>query len=102
MQRPPYYAPPVHVVVGVTKPETVEAEWGSGTDLAGSGTEIDGAIRARTSKNTQAIAHRGFKAQYPENSMAAFQGAVRVGAHAIETGEFCVGLGDVSWLVGAD
>ncbi|KAF4555835.1 Phosphatidylglycerol phospholipase C-like protein [Elsinoe fawcettii] len=33
----------------------------------------------------QAIAHRGFKAKYPENTMAAFKGAVDVGAHAIET-----------------
>ncbi|KAK5987549.1 Phosphatidylglycerol phospholipase C [Cladobotryum mycophilum] len=33
----------------------------------------------------QTIAHRGYKAVYPENSMAAFRGAVEVGAHAIET-----------------
>jgi len=33
----------------------------------------------------QAIAHRGYKAAYPENSMAAFVAAVEVGAHAIET-----------------
>ncbi|PTB69795.1 PLC-like phosphodiesterase [Trichoderma citrinoviride] len=33
----------------------------------------------------QAIAHRGFKAALPENSMAAFRKAVDVGAHAIET-----------------
>lgn len=33
----------------------------------------------------QAIAHRGYKAAFPENSMGAFQGAVDVGAHAIET-----------------
>ncbi|KAL3953195.1 hypothetical protein ACCO45_013138 [Purpureocillium lilacinum] len=33
----------------------------------------------------QAIAHRGYKAAYPENSMAAFRAAARVGAHAIET-----------------
>ncbi|KAF2140667.1 uncharacterized protein K452DRAFT_288763 [Aplosporella prunicola CBS 121167] len=33
----------------------------------------------------QAIAHRGYKAKYPENSMAAFTGAVEVGAHAVET-----------------
>ncbi|KAM7216287.1 glycerophosphoryl diester phosphodiesterase [Rhypophila decipiens] len=32
-----------------------------------------------------AIAHRGYKAAYPENTMAAFAGAVQVGAHAIET-----------------
>jgi glycerophosphoryl diester phosphodiesterase len=33
----------------------------------------------------QAIAHRGYKAAHPENTMGAFQGAVKVGAHAIET-----------------
>ncbi|KAL7824150.1 PLC-like phosphodiesterase [Trichoderma gracile] len=33
----------------------------------------------------QAIAHRGFKALLPENSMAAFRKAVEVGAHALET-----------------
>ncbi|EON64021.1 hypothetical protein W97_03251 [Coniosporium apollinis CBS 100218] len=33
----------------------------------------------------QAIAHRGYKAKYPENTMGAFTGAVNVGAHAIET-----------------
>ncbi|TVY31196.1 Phosphatidylglycerol phospholipase C [Lachnellula hyalina] len=33
----------------------------------------------------QAIAHRGYKAAHPENTMGAFKGAVEVGAHAIET-----------------
>jgi len=33
----------------------------------------------------QAIAHRGFKAKYPENTMAAFRGAVKAGSHALET-----------------
>lgn len=33
----------------------------------------------------QAIAHRGYKAQYPENTMGAFRGAVDVGVHGIET-----------------
>ena len=33
----------------------------------------------------QTIAHRGFKAKYPENTMAAFKSAVEVGAHALET-----------------
>ncbi|KAF4304528.1 Glycerophosphoryl diester phosphodiesterase [Botryosphaeria dothidea] len=33
----------------------------------------------------QAIAHRGYKAKFPENTMAAFSGAIDVGAHAIET-----------------
>lgn len=33
----------------------------------------------------QTIAHRGYKARYPENTMSAFKGAVGAGAHAIET-----------------
>ncbi|KAI9791682.1 MAG: hypothetical protein M1833_001348 [Piccolia ochrophora] len=33
----------------------------------------------------QAIAHRGYKAKYAENTMSAFVGAVEAGAHAIET-----------------
>ncbi|OJD34307.1 glycerophosphoryl diester phosphodiesterase [Diplodia corticola] len=33
----------------------------------------------------QTIAHRGYKAKFPENTMGAFVGAVEVGAHAIET-----------------
>ncbi|KAH8811688.1 putative glycerophosphoryl diester phosphodiesterase [Xylogone sp. PMI_703] len=45
--------------------------------------------RARVSKNgrrlPQAIAHRGYKAAFPENTMAAFKGAVEIGAHALET-----------------
>ncbi|OJJ42829.1 hypothetical protein ASPZODRAFT_20105 [Penicilliopsis zonata CBS 506.65] len=31
------------------------------------------------------IGHRGFKAQWPENSLAAFTAAVEAGAHALET-----------------
>lgn len=33
----------------------------------------------------QAIAHRGYKAQHPENTMGAFRGAAAAGAHALET-----------------
>ncbi|KAF1983955.1 tubulin-domain-containing protein [Aulographum hederae CBS 113979] len=33
----------------------------------------------------QAIAHRGYKAKYPENTMSSFIGAVEAGSHAIET-----------------
>jgi hypothetical protein len=33
----------------------------------------------------QTIAHRGYKAKHPENTMKAFKGAVEVGTHAIET-----------------
>jgi glycerophosphoryl diester phosphodiesterase len=36
-------------------------------------------------KRPQAIAHRGYKAANPENTIGAFKGAVEVGAHAIET-----------------
>jgi phosphatidylglycerol phospholipase C len=33
----------------------------------------------------QSIGHRGYKAKFPENTMAAFRGAVAAGVHAIET-----------------
>lgn len=46
-------------------------------------------VRARRDANgrqlPQAIAHRGYKAAFPENTMAAFEGAVEVGTHALET-----------------
>lgn len=44
---------------------------------------------AYTDKNgrrmPQAIAHRGAKAKFPENTMCAFKGAVATGVHALET-----------------
>ncbi|KAF9637815.1 Glycerophosphoryl diester phosphodiesterase [Lasiodiplodia theobromae] len=40
---------------------------------------------ARQHQLPQTIAHRGYKAKFPENTMGAFKGAVEVGAHAIET-----------------
>lgn len=63
-------------------------------------------MHARTDKHgrkmPQAIAHRGYKAQFPENTMGAFQGAIDVGAHAIETDihltrDGVVVLSHVSW-----
>ena len=33
----------------------------------------------------QAIAHRGFKAKYAENTMASFRAAIEAGVHALET-----------------
>ncbi|RMZ79928.1 hypothetical protein DV738_g3050, partial [Chaetothyriales sp. CBS 135597] len=33
----------------------------------------------------QTISHRGYKARYPENTLAAFRGAVEAGTHALET-----------------
>jgi glycerophosphoryl diester phosphodiesterase len=36
-------------------------------------------------KFPQAIAHRGYNANYPENSMTAFAAAVAAGADALET-----------------
>ncbi|KAF9882193.1 glycerophosphoryl diester phosphodiesterase [Colletotrichum karsti] len=38
-----------------------------------------------TSTLPQAIAHRGYKALYPENTLLAFRAALDVGAHALET-----------------
>ena len=40
---------------------------------------------ARKCRMPQCIAHRGYKAIYPENTMAAFRGAVETGVHALET-----------------
>lgn len=40
---------------------------------------------AEGQRRPQAIGHRGYKAAFPENSMAAFEGVVKVGADAIET-----------------
>jgi glycerophosphoryl diester phosphodiesterase len=33
----------------------------------------------------QTISHRGYKAAFPENTMASFTGAVEAGTHALET-----------------
>lgn len=43
------------------------------------------ALSTSGSRLPQTIAHRGYKAAFPENSMGAFHGAVTIGAHAIET-----------------
>lgn len=40
---------------------------------------------SRGKKFPQTIAHRGYKAEHPENTLSAFKGAVQVGTHAIET-----------------
>ncbi|WPH02340.1 Hypothetical protein R9X50_00520300 [Acrodontium crateriforme] len=42
-------------------------------------------LNGQKRKLPQCIAHRGYKAKFPENTLAAFRGAVAVGAHAIET-----------------
>jgi glycerophosphoryl diester phosphodiesterase len=36
-------------------------------------------------RRPQAIAHRGYKAKFPENTMGAMKGAVEVGAEGLET-----------------
>ncbi|EFQ96026.1 hypothetical protein PTT_03589 [Pyrenophora teres f. teres 0-1] len=36
-------------------------------------------------RKPQAIAHRGYKAKFPENTMGAFRGAIEVGADGLET-----------------
>lgn len=43
------------------------------------------ALQTEKGRLPQAIAHRGFKVEFPENSMKAFEGAVAIGAHALET-----------------
>lgn len=56
-------------------------------------------------RKPQAIAHRGYKAKYPENTMGAFRGAVDVGADGLETDihlskDGVVMLSHVSWCQG--
>ncbi|KAK8049411.1 PLC-like phosphodiesterase, partial [Apiospora phragmitis] len=51
----------------------------------GRGGSQDGGGAVSRRQLPQAIAHRGYKMAYPENSMAAFRSAVEIGAHAIET-----------------
>ncbi|KAM0808616.1 putative PLC-like phosphodiesterase [Seiridium cardinale] len=48
-------------------------------------TPVQGRHGEKPSQLPQAIAHRGYKAAFPENTMAAFRSAVEIGAHAIET-----------------
>ncbi|PKS07815.1 hypothetical protein jhhlp_006423 [Lomentospora prolificans] len=57
-------------------PELPDPYWARQWEM----TEVDHPVTA-----PQCIAHRGYKAKYPENSMAAFRGAVAAGAHAIES-----------------
>ena len=42
-------------------------------------------LDARKQRLPQCIAHRGYKANFPENTLAAFRGAVDAGVHALET-----------------
>lgn len=42
-------------------------------------------LDAQKRRLPQCISHRGYKAIYPENTMASFKGAVKVGTHALET-----------------
>lgn len=46
------------------------------------------AAATRRSSKTQAIAHRGFKAKFPENTLAAFAGAIATGAGGLEAGNY--------------
>ncbi|KEZ38805.1 hypothetical protein SAPIO_CDS10845 [Scedosporium apiospermum] len=57
-------------------PDLPEPYWARQWEM----TKVDDPVTA-----PQCIAHRGYKAKYPENSMAAFRGAVAAGAHAIES-----------------
>ena len=51
--------------------------------------EVTEWVYARRDKNgrqyPQTIAHRGYKAKHPQNTMGSFHGAVTAGTHAIET-----------------
>jgi phosphatidylglycerol phospholipase C len=43
------------------------------------------ALVSQGRRRPQAIAHRGYKDAFPENTMGAFRGAVEAGSNAIET-----------------
>ncbi|KAL7799089.1 PLC-like phosphodiesterase [Trichoderma ceciliae] len=62
---------PFHRGIAVPKP----AKWASAIS----------SHRDASRRIPQAIAHRGFKASFPENTMAAFRAAIDAGAHALET-----------------
>ncbi|KAF2758358.1 PLC-like phosphodiesterase [Pseudovirgaria hyperparasitica] len=55
------------------------------TDLGSTDTFTFATRTSSGSRVPQAIAHRGYKAKFPENTLGAFKGAVDVGADAIET-----------------
>ncbi|KAK1980265.1 glycerophosphoryl diester phosphodiesterase [Colletotrichum cereale] len=54
--------------------------------LLGEGSSVPSGIApSHMPTSLPAIAHRGFKSLYPENTLLAFRGALDVGAHALET-----------------
>jgi len=53
--------------------------------MGSSSPSFTSAIMTEYGRRPQVIAHRGYRAVYPENTMAAFRGALEVGSHAIET-----------------
>lgn len=57
------------------------------TPLMASSTQIPAQPSNLTSSRRipQTIAHRGYKASYPENTISAFDAAIKVGANALET-----------------
>ncbi|KAK7951596.1 Glycerophosphoryl diester phosphodiesterase [Apiospora aurea] len=68
------------------KPDmSAEAPFSAALQRPGRSGSQDGEGAVSRRQLPQAIAHRGYKMAYPENSMAAFCSAVEIGAHAIET-----------------
>lgn len=57
----------------------------SDTDIATFAPSTDLTTDLNSRRIPQIIAHRGYKSQFPENTIPAFDAAVRVGANAIET-----------------
>ncbi|KAK0616097.1 PLC-like phosphodiesterase [Bombardia bombarda] len=82
-------APPLFTSNGTARPENMPLLQGklprASFAAALSHSTSNGATITHHHPLPQAIAHRGHKAAFPENSMAAFQAAVEIGAHAIET-----------------
>ncbi|KAK5129665.1 hypothetical protein LTR08_002990 [Meristemomyces frigidus] len=76
-------APPILVQPGVEKlgsPVIMEHD-----PVFPAPTFIQARFDARKRRLPQCIAHRGYKAKFPENTLAAFKGAVEAGTHALET-----------------
>ncbi|KAK7964925.1 glycerophosphoryl diester phosphodiesterase [Apiospora saccharicola] len=72
-------------VANYSPPSSPVAPFSAALQRPGPGGSQDGAGAVSRRQLPQAIAHRGYKMAYPENSMAAFRSAVEIGAHAIET-----------------
>ncbi len=78
-------APSLDKVVLPIRASTVRPNYVSEADRLPAASWTFARKQTSSEKLPQAIAHRGYKAKHPENTMGAFRGAVNANAHAIET-----------------